>query len=116
VIPQDGVNNAQLRPVIDLMEIARRNGSLARLDLRPVVASVYSGKGYSSGGPVGSSSASGSSSPVVISGNSSAIDNETARQFTSAVERLLSWDPAISIELLERRQNLYNKVTKGGLK
>lgn len=49
VIPQEGVNNPQLRPVIDLFEMARQNKSLARLDLRPVVQTV-SQQGYVKGG------------------------------------------------------------------
>lgn len=118
VIPQDGVNNAQLRPVIDLIEIARRNGSLARLDLRPVVASIGGGSGYSSGGSVGFST---NTSPAPVP---SIQTNESGTQFTPAqidklnglLERMADWDPAISIELLERRQNLYKKITKGGLK
>ena len=57
VIPQEGVNNANLRPVIEIMEYARQNGKLARLDLRPVVASISSGKqSLSSGGMAGGSS------------------------------------------------------------
>ncbi|WP_372775666.1 phage tail tape measure protein [Mangrovibacterium sp.] len=49
VIPQEGTKNPQLRPIIDIMEIARRNGSLARLDLRQIVQAIPA-KGYSSGG------------------------------------------------------------------
>ena len=70
VIPEEGYNNPGIRPIVDLMEIARRNGSLARLDLRPVVASIGSGKkGFASGGPSGSSSTA-STSPVDVSGAS----------------------------------------------
>jgi TP901 family phage tail tape measure protein len=49
VIPQEGTQNPQLRPFIDIMEIARRNGSLARLDLRQIVQAIPA-KGYSGGG------------------------------------------------------------------
>ncbi len=50
------------------------------------------------------------------SASGSSIDSATAKRFTDAVERLLTWDPAISMEMLERKQNHYNKITKGGLK
>jgi len=60
VIPSEGTKNPGLKPVIDILEIARRNGSLARLDLRPIVQMVqgkqmYTG-GYSSGSGAVSSS------------------------------------------------------------
>jgi hypothetical protein len=51
-----------------------------------------------------------------LQSNSGSISDATAQKFTNAVDRLLNWDPSISIELLERKQNLYNKITKGGLK
>ena len=70
VIPEEGYNNPGIRPIVDLFEVARRNGSLARLDLRPVVASIGAGKkGFASGGPSGSSSST-STSPVIIPGAS----------------------------------------------
>ena len=49
VIPQEGTQNPQLRPIIDVMEIARRNGSLARLDLRQIVQAIPV-KGMATGG------------------------------------------------------------------
>jgi len=117
IAPNWMLNDPKGRKIIDLMEMARKNKSLARLDLRPVVASIGAGKkGFASGGLSGSSSAATASSSPMIVQQSSGISDETAKQFTSAVERLLSWDPAISIELLERRKNVYDKVTKGGLK
>jgi len=71
VIPQEGVNNPRLRPMINMFEMARRNNSLARLDLRPVVQTVGSTNGYASGG---NTTIQSSSSPVerqpVIQSNS----------------------------------------------
>ncbi len=52
VIPQEGVKNPQLRPLINLFESARRNNALARLDLRPVVQTINLSRGYASGGYV----------------------------------------------------------------
>jgi len=50
VIPMEGVNNPSLRPMINMFEMARKNNSLARLDLRPVVQTVGTTGGYASGG------------------------------------------------------------------
>lgn len=44
VIPMEGVNNPHLRPVIDVIEQSRKNGSISNLSLNPV--SEYSSGGY----------------------------------------------------------------------
>ena len=68
VIPQEGVNNPAMRPLIDQIESARRNNSMARLDLRPV-AQTYSQRGsFASGGYSGSPSNS-QGSIVMTSGS-----------------------------------------------
>ena len=51
VIPQEGVNNPSIRPVISMFEIARRNNSLARLDLSSVAGKQsgnFANGGYTS--------------------------------------------------------------------
>lgn len=50
VIPQEGVNNPNVVSFINLLETARKNNSLARLDLRPVMQTVSRGDGFSKGG------------------------------------------------------------------
>ncbi|MFZ4705462.1 MAG: phage tail tape measure protein [Bacteroidales bacterium] len=52
VIPQEGVNNPKLQPYINLIETARRNSSLARMDLRPVVHTISRSEGMAQGGYV----------------------------------------------------------------
>ncbi|NEW80980.1 MAG: hypothetical protein GZ094_01235 [Mariniphaga sp.] len=49
VIPQEGVNNPALRPIINMFEDARRNNSLARMELNPMVQSGGS-SGFVTGG------------------------------------------------------------------
>lgn len=115
VIPQEGVDNVQLRPVIDLIEIARRNGSLARLDLRPVTMTVSSGKSYSSGGPVGQSTAPSSSTPAPLPASPS-LDTATATRLVAVLEKLEDWEPYISIETYERKRKNYEKIANGGIK
>ncbi len=53
VIPSEGTENPALKPFIDIIEMARRNNQLARLDLRSIVdvgKRGYSGGGSASGG------------------------------------------------------------------
>ncbi len=114
VIPQEGVNNAQLQPVIDLMEIARRNGSLARLDLRPVMMSVQSGKSYSSGGPTSAQTTSGS--PINILSSGSGMTDAQLNRLNAILDRLESKEFSIDVETYERKRDNWKKTTSGGLK
>ena len=50
VIPQQGVKNPGLRPVIELFEKARKNNTLARLDLRSGIQTSNKPVEYSKGG------------------------------------------------------------------
>ena len=58
VIPQEGVNNPGLLPLIQAVEGARRNRTLSRLELRPETVGIIetSRRPYASGGFVSSSS------------------------------------------------------------
>ena len=115
VIPQDGVNNVQLCPVIDLIEIARRNGSLARLDLRPVVASISArNQGYASGGHAGSSPSSQPNTTSVP--DYIGLDAATANRLADAVEKLTQWKPSVDVETIDRKMTAYKKTVNSGLK
>ena len=109
------VRNPSIRKVYQIIDLAQKQGKAATLNLPAVMASMGMGAtGMQAGGFASASSSAGSlPERAAVEGGLSASD---ALKLTYAIERLLSWDPAISIELLERRQNLYNKVTKGGLK
>lgn len=115
VIPQEGVNNPQLRPIIDIFELARKNGSLARLDLRPVVASIASqaGSGYASGGGPGYSvrSSGGASSSDGVQ-----ISNAELSRFNDLLDRLETWEPYMSVETYEKKREKLKEMTDGGLK
>jgi hypothetical protein len=111
VIPEEGYNAPGIRPVVDLIEIARRNGSLARLDLRPVVASIGTGKkGYSGGGLAGTSSTSESNSPIIVSGVG--IDSATLNRFSDSIDRLTKWKPTIYTELVKKDLDTLEKINK----
>lgn len=68
VIPQEGVNNPRLQPLINIFEQARKNKSLARLDLNPMVqVATNSSRGYASGGST--SPSINTTSPATIFGS-----------------------------------------------
>jgi hypothetical protein len=66
VIPQEGVNNPTIAPILTIFEMARRNKSLAKLDLGSLVRSGSQSGSYSGGGYVPGSSAGSQASPVTI--------------------------------------------------
>ena len=49
VIPQEGTQNPQLRPFIDFMEVSRKKGSLARLNIGQIIPAISSRQMYSGG-------------------------------------------------------------------
>lgn len=104
VIPQDGVNNARIRPVIDLIEIARRTGSLARLDLRQIVQAIPA-KGFSAGGFASQPSAPG---PVPYAG--SGLSEKHIADLTTAINQFLKHRPPVYLEEFEKKWNAYNDV------
>lgn len=113
VIPSEGTENPGLRPIIDLMEIARRNGSLARLDLRPVMASAGASRSYASGGFAGTSNQSFNPSvPQFAAG----LDKEAANRLAQAIEDLTEWKPVLAVETYEKKAEHYREITGGGLK
>jgi TP901 family phage tail tape measure protein len=67
VIPQEGVNNPSLAPLFNIVESARRNNSLSRLDLRSFARTSLNKSAFSSGGYTGSPTVSSLSSPIVLS-------------------------------------------------
>jgi len=108
----NAVRNPTVKPVFDIIKLAEEQGTIATLNLPAVMASG----GLQSGGYTSSTTSTPAQAYTPTGNAASAIDSATAQKFTDAVERLMTWDPAISIEMLERKQNQYTKVTKGGLK
>ena len=68
VIPQEGLSNPTVLSFVNAFEAARRNNSVARLDLRPIVQVAGQPSGYAFGGFTGApSGSSGSSAPFILS-------------------------------------------------
>ena len=105
VIPEEGTDNPGLKPFIDIMEIARKSGKLARLDLRPVVASVYAGKqSLSSGGMAGGSF----SNQTIMRAGGSSLTPEHIDKFVAAVDRFDKKDLLISVKQIVDETNKRN--------
>ncbi len=108
VIPEEGTENAGVRPFIDIIEIARKNGKLARLDLRPVMQMVTTGKGFAVGGYASGNSGSAASNPVQVNPPVH-IDVD---KFDRAVSRLEKLQIKLSYSKLKDLQDRYEKTVE----
>lgn len=110
VIPQEGTQNPQLKPVIDIMEIARRSGTLARLDLRQIMQAIPA-KQYASGG---FASAPPASPPPyqggVPAGGGGSYDPELTtliRENLKTMKELQKLKVSLSLETFEKERGKY---------
>ena len=113
VIPSEGTENPQLRPFIDVIEIARKQGKLAQLDLsvfNQVIPQrqMYTG-GYASQNATASSGIV-QTTPVVSE------QNKILEQLATELRELRKWRPDVDVktiktkiqtlEEIERKRNL----------
>ena len=95
------------------MEIARRNGSLARLDLRPIVQMMPQ-RGFSSGG-FASSSAAQISTPSSFkegAGGGSYADSAIIAKLDQMISRIEKIQPVVAIKTFEDERERYIKITQ----
>ena len=109
VIPTEGTGNPTLTPFIDIIEIARRNGNLARLDLRPVVQMISSGKSLAVGGYASGSSAAASGTKTNQSYTPVIIDVD---KFDRAVTRMEKMKLNFSYSKFKELEDRYNKTVE----
>jgi TP901 family phage tail tape measure protein len=108
VLPKEGTQNPQIKPILDIFEIARRNGSLARLDLRQIVQAIPA-QSYSSGGftsqppqsPQSHQSSQSLQSPDLA---------ELIRQNTAAMRELKNLKVFASIEDIRKADRNYTDI------
>lgn len=111
VIPQEGTQNPMLKPVIDIIEIARRNGSLARLDLRQIVQAIPA-KGFSSGGFTSDINTSRLSSfgAGVSGGIMDQEQNKILKDLAAEIKELRKWKPTVYTELIKKDLETLNNI------
>ncbi len=112
VIPEEGTDNPGVRPLIDIIEIARRNGKLSRLDLRPVMPMVTTGRSFAAGGYASGNSVDAASNSIQVN-TPVHIDVD---KFERAVDKLMDYQPEIAIvEVRKRLNRLENKYKQSKL-
>jgi hypothetical protein len=109
VIPQEGVNNPQLRPVIDIMETARQNKQLARLDLSS--PAVYgSQQQFASGGYTGNEL--NNSNFQNINSGIMAEQNENIKKLSFAINQFMKWKPKVYTEMIKKDLERLDKIER----
>lgn len=87
VVPAEGYENPTIRPVLDIMERARRAGTIREINLPAALAASGVIPGRASGGYV-QSSGSGTPSASAPASSANAIDTELLRSTKAAVDKL----------------------------
>lgn len=105
------VRNPTVKPILDIINLAQKNGTIATLNLPAVLGSGGRQSGGYSGGSTSSSPPQPYTSPAAP-----AIPAEDMRKFTEAIDKLMTWEPSIVYETLEKKKQQYDKIVKGGLK
>ncbi|MBW6535582.1 MAG: hypothetical protein K0B11_11275 [Mariniphaga sp.] len=112
VIPQEGVENPALRPVIDWIELARRNGDLRRLDLGPIVQAIQP-RQYASGGYTASRMSTPSTPSISVSTSNTTTANNSnevvaaIKQLSSDIQNLKIY---AAIETIERERKKFMTI------
>ncbi|HET6558063.1 MAG TPA: hypothetical protein VFG54_12160 [Prolixibacteraceae bacterium] len=104
------VRNPTVKPVLDIIDMAQKSGSIKSLNLRAILNTGRQTGGYSSPG-----NAPAASSPVIVPAGG--MDPGIANLIADAIyNRLSDWNPSISIEEYERKRKNWDKITSSGLK
>nr|WP_321357173.1 phage tail tape measure protein [uncultured Draconibacterium sp.] len=103
VIPEEGVDNPLLRPFINMIEIARKSGSLRQLNIGPAIVSTR--REFSSGGPTSEPSGLNPTQPYTYF-----IDVD---KFDKAVTRLEKLKIPFSYDKFAKLEDEYKRQQKG---
>lgn len=109
VASQEAVQNPTVKPFLDMINIAQKNGTTRRLNLPQAVVSSYSAPmpGFAAGGYVAQSSNT-TQTREVIQTDPALI--ETMRQMTIAANRLADKELSLSMSELNRKSKQYEEI------
>jgi len=117
VIPEEGTENPNIRPIINMIELARQKGSLNRLDLQPLLQAIpkraFLQGGYTSTQQIISDPVNKKSGGLPDGG---ALDADTTQRLIKAIERFEKKKLVVYTELIKRDLDTLNEIeTKRGL-
>lgn len=115
------VRNPTVRPFLDIINLAQKDGSISNINFPDVSSAVgYISQGRKSGG-YSSVDMDGYSAKTIspIDQMQNGLLTEIAnalRENTNQSKRMESWNPSIAIETYERKKDNWYKTKNGGLK
>ncbi len=109
VIPQEGVNNPQIRPVIDIIEQARQNSQLAQISLLNDSFNAGTPRNYANGGFTGNSTTPGNDSQIDSYGIM-AEQNENIKQLSETIKQFMKWKPTVSTTLIKEDLEMIDRI------
>lgn len=123
VIPQEGVQNPRVKKVIDIIEYSRRNNTLSRLDIQPIVAAHRTPQLFTGGFPNNTGivrTKGGADLQFVHRPDadflsvpySSGLQPEHIIRFEKAIDRFLNHKPSIGVDLIQKKLETLNKINK----
>ncbi len=105
IVPQEGTRNQRIKPLIDAIEINRRAGKLANVNMPAILESIPQ-KGYAAGGYVSENTQSTTGKPVTDFGY---IDTKTGQlvadavmQLKDEINRFQRWKPKVYTEMIKK--------------
>lgn len=115
IIPQEGTNNPEIRPLIDRIEVNRRAGRLGQVNLEAIVSSIPR-RGYAGGGwaqePQAPRPTVRASAPATAGATGSNISDETLLKLTAAINKLMKHQPTVAVETIDRKLKQLKEVEK----
>lgn len=115
VIPKEGVSNPSIRPLIDGIEINRRQNRLASIDMGSIM-SAFTNRGYAAGGYVTGNQTGGEFTPNVQGAvpvqQSDPLLLELLRQNITLQQKLLAWRPTVYTELIKKDLDTLESINK----
>lgn len=103
------VRNPTVKPILDIIDMAQRSGTIRSLNLSAMMQGKQSG-GYSSHTTPNPPQPYTQPTPGIT------ITSDQLSRMNTLLEKLESWEPYVSVETYERKRKNYDMLTNGGLK
>jgi hypothetical protein len=112
VIPVEGVKNPDVRKIVDIVDLARRDGSLATLNMASINKAVNSlNFGFNSRGYLGATDRTAmSKQDLTIHEEADPELKKLLAENSYAIEKLMEWKPYVSVEQIERERKIWNDI------
>ncbi len=112
VVPQEGIQNPQIKPLIDAIEINRRAGNLANVNMSGILESIPR-NGYATGGYVSQAPTKPGQSFTGFESIDSATGKlvaDAVTQLKDEIKRFQKWKPKVYTELIKRDLDNLNEI------